>query len=303
MEENKDEKIQNEEVKSVPEEQTTAVVNEVQSNESTIKGNDKKSKSLVPILIVLIIIILGLCGYIAYDKIFADKNNKEQETEQKEEEQETKINVNINDETVQKLFNTFRGDKFRFISELASSNLAKLRFVYESIPKDSFETILCTKVFGNFYSMGSLGFECGYGLDLNNSIEDPNDTNLKTKAIPSSLMKSKIEEYFGSDYSYKAEYFGLDKTEIEPFCAIMLFHKESDYYAYYAAPCGGTTGEHKEELTSAYKEGDKLVLTSKTTVVEDMGQKYYPNETHTYEFKKDAKNGNYVFVNYKKIDE
>ena len=129
-------------------------VSELQPTIAEVETNGKKSSPLIPVLIVLVVLVLGLGGYLLYDKVFADKNNKKQELQQeKEDQQETTIveekqELDINDSTVQKLFNTFRGDHFAFISKLANNNMAKLRFVYENISKtDYFETILCTKVF------------------------------------------------------------------------------------------------------------------------------------------------------------
>ena len=77
----------------------------------------------------------------------------------------------------------------------------------------------------------------------------------------------------------------------------MHYDKTNDVYGEYASICDGMLQGRPEEVNSAYKEGNKLTI---KTIEETSNSKI----TRYYEYKKDAKNGNYVFVNYtEKTDE
>lgn len=241
----------------------------------------KKSSPIKPIIIILVIALLGVGAYLAYDKLFADKDNKEKE-EPKEEV--VKEEISIDNPAMLKLYYNFRGDQHQYIDKVKSSNVAKIRIAYENIAVASFSSISCSQLDGSL----EMDAKCGDGTE---------ESFNSTKTITSKLMKEKLVELFGSYYTYKAEDFGIGDS-LEPKCKLMHYDENNDLYAYFMQECEKVTSNtYKEQITSAYKEGNKLFIEAKTVKGTSENDKEV-GKIATYEFKKDPVNGNYVFANY-----
>ena len=262
----------------------------------------KNSKGLIIVIIILAITVLGLIGYISYDKFYSENKNTSTNNEIKEEEKEKKSihkeenaesvstereDLSLNDETVQKLFKIF-SNKRQYTKNLNNENKEKLRFAYENIDTNSFETISCSKV-GGLVGERLCGDSAWVEKELVEAYSNGDWEAMKifaensryTKALNSEILKLKMVELFGNDYPYQPEDFGS--------CRLIHYDAKNDIYAEYNGQCGeGVGAPCYETLVSAYKKGNNLYLETSFTDC-DISKA-------TYEFQKDVKNGNYVFA-------
>lgn len=291
----------------------------MEEKKELIEEKKNNPKPLIITIILLATLVLGLVGYIAYDKLYLEKKaDKEISTSSLDEEKSSvKEELSLNDATVQKLFSIFSLNNGTYMTGLNDDNRVKLRIAYENIAETDFSEISCAIVGGLVIDTDSNSSNpvkdyrgiCGsesaregseeYQKEYANAFSNNNLAELKrivekyysTKSVASKIMKEKIEELFGSDYLYHPEDFGTWR-DVEPNCFFMHYDEKNEVYAYYTAPCGGTGERYSEELVSAYKEGKKLYIEGKVsrTMVDSEIQKTI------YQFQKDTKNGNYVFV-------
>ena len=284
----------------------------MEEKKEVVEIKEEKKKKIKPWMIFCIImglIVLAFVGYVACDNYIKEHEEDEYEEETTPSEDATKQQKNVfkndtglDDDSIKDLFTIFRTDNHIEFNGY-TSNKAKLRLAYENIPESSYSTIACSKV-GGYLNTGAYGAYCNGGADgedYQDALAQGDKEKQKelieqratTKSISSTIMKAKVEELFGSDYPYQPEDFGIGLT-IEPECQLMHYDQTNDVYAFYSQACGGTTDRYSERLLSAEINGDHLYLKSKVLKTEIESDTI--DTIKTYEFKKDAKNGNYVFV-------
>lgn len=258
------------------------------------KGNS--GKILIIALVVAVIIILGLIGYICYDKGIILKQNLKEDNKvedisdhSKDEEQV----VDIHSDLIQNLYSIFRLDKscYMGIDELNNSNLVKLRVAYENISKQNITSVECSKLelSESAYcgSMNGLMSEAYSNGDMK-KFKEYEQQNY-TDSISAYLIESKVHQLFGSDYNVYHESFGTG-IAVNPSCYFMKYDKDNNLYAQFNCEGGGTCAPSSQELVKASKKGEELYLVTKLTDLNGVQTKA------TYTFKNDQKNGNYVFV-------
>lgn len=260
------------------------------------ESDSSQSKGLIIALVISIIILLSLVGYIFYDKVIIRNQNFKQENKiedisdySKNEEQI----VDIHDDLIQNLYSIFKidGRCHMNIESLNNSNLIKLRVAYENISKQNITSVECSKLelSESAYcgSMNGLMREAYNNGDLKKfkEYEQQNYTN----SIPVALIESKVHELFGSDYNVYHESFGTAQS-VAPSCYFMKYDQSNNLYAQFNCEGGGACAPDSQELVEASKKGEELYIVTKLTDPNGVQTKA------TYTFKKDQKNGNYVFV-------
>lgn len=191
-------------------------------------------KPYVITIVVLILIILGLGGYIAYDKLVVDKNEAKVITVIDD------VNINLNafyqvSDTLEKLDNAFNNnssDYFGYIykeKKLATKNFDSKAALYtamasELMPTNTNQTIIGNKVRGNF------------------------------------------ETIFGDQLKYKPETISMNET------VKMSYDKVSDTYKYnMPLKTGNYKPEYITTNTKTVLEEDKIIITRKVFYVEYNG--------------------------------
>ncbi len=269
------------------------------------KEKEKKSNGgLIVIIIILLLICCTLGGliFLNKEKIFSEKNSAtNKETQKNTSSNKEKEDLDINDSTVINLFNIFRINQGCWLStnyeKLNTDNKYKLRLAYEHLDIEA-NYIPCSRVGGKLNDL-----YCGDGNTWHN-IPEINDAyvnnkdrfyqlielNSNTRSINQKDLKAKYIELFGSDSEYTDTDFGLGSTA-ETSCFTMHYIESEKIYAQYSGECGGTCAATKQEVTKAYKDNNKLYI--ETSYEQDI--------TIKYEFKKDSKNDNYIFVKLSRV--
>ena len=266
---------------------------------------EEKKKDEFPVIMVLLVLIfmIGIGLGFAACKLIAELPGpkKTVDVEEKEKKDTKKEELDITDSLVVNLFNTFRVDNacWKSIDGYNTKKAARLRLAYENIPKH--DKIKCSEVGGvlpNQYcgdvDMLDKEFSDAY-LNSWERFGQLIEERVLTDSVKQSDLKAKVVELFGSDYDYADEDFSLEANSIEDAttCDIMHYVSEKKLYARYNAECGGTCAGSEQTINKAYKEGNKLFI--ETTI------KYVDGATSkaNYEFEKDFKNGNYIYVKAK----
>ena len=285
----------------------------MEENQNTIIEKKDNSKIWIILTITFGIIIIGLIGYISHNKSCLKKenmketppemeqNNANQKAEDKEqtETNDTEEELALGElQIAYKLFNIFHiGDRC-FMTPTSSeiplntSNKVKLRIAYESIsPKylkitscSSEEEIIGGSICGGDTKTKEPGLNEAYEQNDTSKIKEIIRKYRYTETIDSKIIKEKTEELYGSDYTYQPEDFGLGILADET-CYFMHYSTKSNLYAVYSGQCGGICVPYTEQFSKAYKIDGRLYLETNLE-----------NKKAVYEFKKDTKNDNYVFV-------
>ena len=268
---------------------------------------NSKGKASFGIICILLIIVLCLGGYIAYDKglIFSkgnveDKNNDNNKDNKDNDVVEDK-ELALNDYTVVKLYGYVINqddnikDYFHSNSELTNktvSNEMKLRIAYQANGKGQYKY---SKV------INGLNPQTVYTADVN-------------------VILGQINEIFGSDNGYSHNNQGISGM-IGSDCGTVKYNQNQNVYELKTEPgCGGITTYYVvTKLVKAIKTKDSIVLTEKSyvtyndkTITKDLTQnspviatnanpsdEYFDKgSTVTYTFKL-SDNGTYYFDNSK----
>ena len=259
------------------------------NNKKTVSGK-ALSAWLITMIVIFMLFTFGL-GLFLGKELFSEnkqsdnKNDKSEvvDNSKSEKENNTRIDIDINDETVQKLFNIFRydnGNYFLLNEALNSSNTVRLRLA-SVITKTRTCSDLTPVLFND---NGETVYYCGtsmtdemekYYADNRSEFEKATLKNT-TKYIDAIDVQNRFKELFSSDYTYINESFGFNS-------GIMKYYPDKGIYVEYSCECGGTYGDEKHIINSAYKLGNSLFI--ETTL----------DQTKiNYEFR--LENGMYKFV-------
>ena len=278
---------------------------------------ENKQKNNKPLLIVLVIIFVGLafgCGiclgkqlYETDEKSNEPTNDETIESDPSDDEEidldvndsnetidnsnDEKIVLDVNDSLVKKMINIFGYNCELLGEKLNKSNAERLAIAYENIEKKYVTDARCITqgAKGVLYNSDqSIKAYCGplmssemqklYYSGDTKAFEEEASKNI-TNVVHEENLKNKYTELFSSSYEYKSETFGG--------CSFMEYNSSNKNYAQYSMECGGTCGEEKQEITSAYKQGNKLYI---ETNYEKENDKIKVN----YEFV--LENGSYKFL-------
>ena len=250
-------------------------------------------------IVILVIIVLGLVGYIVYDKITAESRYKCLIDDSEKAETVENKNLDINDDIVVELFNTFRIDNACYKKNISfDKNTERLRLAYESIQSSIFETKQCSDI---GVTTGENGSFCGSLHEPNimnayiqggQALENALQSNM-TKTISSKAIEAKYKKLFGADSTYKTESFGIGPTDADPVCFYMNYIDNKDLYAEFTCEGGGTCALGKQEIVSAKLNDGTITMETKYTLPDG------DEQTITYEFTKDSSYG-FVFNKMKR---
>lgn len=286
--------------------------------------NKKKNTGLIILVVILVIALLGACGYIVYDKFFTKTDNN-MEVLEKENNKDKVVRFDYDEATkLLKKFNllddSLNGYKGSVASNYSNTTLdssAKLRIVIENIDSSDFKDVKCDDVFsgrgnGNFYQTDA--GVCFVGK-MTKSISYDKVNEVYNLMFDENAPK-KGASYAGSNnyffYGYSNETNSFVKTECNgcggatgPSVSISEV-KEANLdgntliiKAYYDLLPGSSDGKYKTgdfEFTSASYMTDNY----QNVVREDVHDKYISNFP-LYEIKFEKVNGNFVYRNMKKI--
>ncbi|MBQ6477362.1 MAG: hypothetical protein IJI43_02900 [Bacilli bacterium] len=206
---------------------------------------NKKSNSKI-LIIFLVLIILGLVGYIAYDK-FVVKDSNEPVEEEKEEEKEEELSLD--------------DSRFNDIYEKVSS-IAKHKDVpnLSSLTEKDYPSIV-------FRDLSSTDFI---------KIDEKTEWGDNYYTIKYDAVDKIIKKYFGSDFKYNPDGFvdaslaitGIDtpKDSVGSGLTIISYDSQSKLYKVRFSGIGGTSIDLAklidEEKSKAVLKGDVITLTT-----------------------------------------
>ena len=250
---------------------------------SKVEGSNMKKKSNKPLLIVILIIFMGFifgCGLCLGKQIFEDKKEcppaEKQNNKETPDNTETPTNtetvdgektvLNVNDYTVQKLIGIFGYNCNVTGEKMNTDNQTRLEIAYANLEGKYINTLKCVTASakGALYETLNDGSQiiayCGFlmsdEMSKNYSIDKEAFEKAAlmnyTNVVYEEFLKAKYLELFSSSYEYKPERFGG--------CGFMEYNSNVKNYARYTIECGGTCGEEKQTVTSAYKQGNKLFI-------------------------------------------
>ena len=262
------------------------------------------------LIVIILIIILCIGGIFAYKEFTASKNK---EVKEPTEETDSRKDLSTNDATVKELLSIFSIAKNHLNAGTNYlNNTAKLKLAMMQNGNSNMKTIPCSKVGGYISGNGQYSYCSDYKGDDFYTAEKQGpevakefvEKNQSTKSLSSSILKAKVEELFGSDYTYIPEDFSATLGHQPTYgCQIWHYDKANDVYAFYGGLCGGEGTNYKEEVISAYKENKHLYIDTKIVEASNSNAELPVGTNISYEFKKDVKNNNYVFVKVKTVKE
>ncbi len=262
-----------------------------QSNIEEPKNGKKGSKNGV--ILFLLLVIIGLCGYIAYDKFFAKKDTKEDTSEKEEEKQaekeENKQEDKQEEKEEQKQEEKNEDKQEEKMEELTiDSPIVKKLFQEFSIFPNTLIGLMTNPI--SDITKASIAY---YSLDDKDIQRSGETIQFSAKAL-----RTKIRELFGQNTSYKdvkkfsygieGEYDGGHQTYYS-------LNEETDMYV--SKVYDGVQGirvARYETLIDVKQEGNKLTLVSSASTDGDAqcGKPYYE---YQYTLVKEQSSGNYIF--------
>ena len=78
--------------------------NQIENQVEVQPKKQKSGKGLIPVVVILVLLVLGLVGYIVYDKVFTNEIKEPDKTEIKEETVKSE-NLDVSSNEVVTLFN------------------------------------------------------------------------------------------------------------------------------------------------------------------------------------------------------
>lgn len=244
---------------------------------------------------LLILVLVGVCGYFAYELYMKPELKEKNQTEEKinkEEQKKEKIEeLDINDSLVKELtdlisINSVYGrsyyDKFIVNQEVAAKSLDnqfRLYLAYLKVPTTSIKKTPCSE---DMQVDLEYGYTCGNG-----------DGNGMTNVIAGSDMELATEKIFGAN-AYLAESFNPNYWMITE---KYYYDRVHDNYVLANIEGGGTGKVNDFTITKAIKNDDTVIIFMEHMVL-NIGNS---NETlYSYEFSFKQEKENYIFYSVKR---
>ena len=234
--------------------------------------------------VILIIVILGLVGYILIDKkiIILNGNVKEEVKEEPNEEKK----LDISDSLVEKYFNMYKYFQEECIDEelLNNDNEARLHLVLNEIPASYYQTISC-----NFLEDLTINnkYYCSNQI-YEDFTKDLAKLNYETTTyIKEDIILNKYQELFGQNSIYQ-------KEDIFKFGGMYHYDSKNKAYAYYRINSGGGCPLPEVTLISATVTNNILKL----IILKDYDDEYQIQDCKlTINLKYEQETGNYILDN------
>ena len=250
-------------------------------------------KKSVIINCLLVIVVLGLVGYILIDKkiinLSGNVNQKVEEPKEEIKEEQEEKSLDINDSLVEKYFNMYKYFQEECVDEelLNDETEARLHLVLNEIPSSYYENISCDELnnltIDDTYYCSSMMVE-----DFTNDLEKLKFEN--TSIIAENIILNKYQEIFGKDSKYQ-------KEDIKTFGGMYHYDSKNKGYAYYRINAGGSCIEPNITLESATLKDDNLKLIILKDYNEEDESLEYQDKKLTINLKYEKDTGNYIFDN------
>lgn len=205
-----------------------------------LKSEKKKSTGLTLIIVLLILVIVGMAGYIAYDKGYISLGKKETEeknSNKKTTQKETKTKseeLDVESTEVQDLYYNANNHALLGVDETLY-NASELNV---SEMTDDYKMQLAYNVFKKNIK------ESTQGTYIIESVSEEN-------------VKSAYEKIFGTDTYKEVESFKVNS------CETFRYNKTNKLYEAVTGGCGGTTAFGKVDVVlKATKYEDRIEITS-----------------------------------------
>ncbi len=240
-------------------------------------------KKSVVINCLLVIVVLGLVGYILIDKKIIDFGSKNNEEQPKPAEQELDINANF----VQKYFNMYKYLQQECIDEelLNNNNEARLHLAFSEIPNSYYEAISCNKlsklIIDDTYYCSTIMYD-----DFINSLNELKSEY--TVLIQENIFLNKYQEIFGKDSKYL-------KEDIKTFGGMYHYDNKNKGYVFYRVNAGGGCSIPNVTLERATLKDENLQLIILKDYDEEDESDEYQDKELTINLKYESDTGNYIF--------
>lgn len=217
----------------------------------------KKGAGFIIIISALVVIILGLGGYILYDKVFATKNSTDQveETKKEEEKKEEKVeNLEVTSKEVTDLFDSITHGVTEYCG-------VDNYFADKKVTTNDIDNGLASSIV--LYNLYQSGVKYGEG------------TTITKKQVEDSITK-----LFGKNYKYT---YGNIRN-----CPSYTYDVEKEVFTAGPSGCGGTCGPHNmKKVVKATKSDSKIELYVRILFIgeytNDQKIKYYSDYKKTKE--------------------
>lgn len=247
----------------------------------------EKEKSSNKILIILLfILVLGLVGYITYDKVLK-KNVDTPVEEKKEEGQKTEENSVVDQELVQDLYSLVKTE-IDEEKDYVLNDQMKLYLAYRQIP------------ISEVYNTHCSGFEASFPFvcETTSSL-----ASFQPRGFKSASLQKQLKKLFGKNTS-------IANQPIKGEGAFGL----STYYDYVAARDEYVQGENRgggmdptvvtKTLVNSYKKDQSIYLEETVKYTTQDGSQVsdnYSKHDGTYQYQFNLEDGHYIYVSKTKI--
>ena len=259
--------------------------------------NKHNNIGLIISLVIFIILTLGLCGYICYDKFFTSKEfeDVEQDNSKTDEKIVQEESLNIDSELVQTLYgyikinNIFEQSWVEDLIEnkqeilLSDNPEMKNYFGYRQLEVINLTEDVCRDYLDTFKN--SDRFQCG----INSSLDDPYNEASSTIVFDESQLRKKVELIFGED-SYERT-----KTFATGMAVGYTYDEESGLYVYGNFPGGGVAPTYTLNLVDVSKDDNYLILKENVSYDSHEDLKGTLDENILYKYKQDEAGNYYLY--------
>ena len=228
----------------------------MEEKDMEIKEKTKKKKGIIIGYIVLILIVLGLAGYILLDKGIIKLDSKKDNKEIKEEiKKEEPVELSVKDELVEELMSKVRND-FWFGSIDYFKNDS---FSVKDLTNEQKFVLALNKI-------KNMPIGCKSGKDGCATDKDGNEI-YESITVTKDEMDKIMESLFGPDYSYDSS-AGLNKAA-GYIPVSVTYNASKEEYVFKGIPFGKTAFEDvgvvhfKSFIEKAFKTSDKVTINCK----------------------------------------
>ena len=260
------------------------------------------------IIIILFLGIVGMAGYITYDKIFKESSSEEVKEEQEETTTAERVELSLDDTLVQYLYDMIDmpSGPEHSICGIAKNVIEQDTKVYAEDLTSEQKISLATNIIPNKYREENVSCssypELSSNVPMSDSSIDENakfcPTDYYTVRYDEDTIKKYVEWIFGKG-SYQRVETTRDYSDVLRY---LYFADDGNYVGYKGPMVCGISVRDSQILRSAYQENDTVVLTYDVTIGAAAAMETWYYYTYEVVFKQDEE-GFYHFYSSEKIAE
>lgn len=259
--------------------------------------NKHNNIGLIISLVIFIILTLGLCGYICYDKFFTSKEieDVEQDNSKTDEKIVQEELLNIDSELVQTLYGYIKmtdlneqssiDDLIENKQEILLSDNPEMKnhFGFRQLEVIKLKTDLCRNYFETFKK--NTRYFCGTESDIENSFNESSSTI----TFEESALKEKVELIFGEGSYERTNYISAGLIDG------YTYDEATGLYVYGNFPGGGVAPTYTLNLVDVSKDDNYLILKENVTYDSYEDLKGTLDENILYKYKQDEAGNYYLY--------